>query len=46
MIEYSPLTALYLTKSTSKFFELNEFLKLKETISDFTDFLKEKYSEY
>ena len=44
--KYSPLTALYLTKSTSKIFEVNEYLELKDTISDFTNFLKEKYSEY
>jgi len=37
---------LYLTKSTSKIFEVNEYLELKDTISDFTNFLKEKYSEY
>ena len=44
--KYSPLTALYLTKSTSKIFEVNEYLQLKGKISDFTDFIKEKYSEY
>ena len=44
--KYSPLIALYLTKSTSKIFEVNEYLELKDTISDFTNFLKEKYSEY
>ena len=43
--KYSPLTALYLTKSTSKIFEVNEYLELKNAISDFTDFLKEKYDE-
>ena len=44
--KYSPLTALYLTKSTSKIFEVNEYLQLKGKISVFTDFIKEKYSEY
>ena len=44
--KYSPWIALYLTKSSSKIFEVNEYLELKDTISDFTDFLKEKYSEY
>ena len=46
LAKYSPWTALYLTKSSSKIFEVNEYLELKDTISDFTDFLKEKYSEY
>ena len=44
--KYSPLTALYLTKSTSKIFEVNEYLELKESIKDFSKFIKEKYSEY
>ena len=44
--KYSPLTALYLTKSTSKIFEVNEYLELKDAISDFTDFLKEIYDDY
>ena len=44
--KYSPLTALYLTKSTSKIFEVNEYLEFKESINDFTKFIKEKYSEY
>ena len=44
--KYSTLTALYLTKSTTKIFEVNEYLELKDTLSDFTNFLKEKYSEY
>ena len=44
--KYSPLTALYLTKSTSKIFVANEYLELKDTILNFSDFLKEKYSEY
>ena len=44
--KYSPLTALYLTKSTSKIFEINEYLKSKESIKDFTKFIKEKYWEY
>ena len=46
LAKYSPLTALYLTKSTSKIFEINEYLELKESIKDFTTFIKEKYSEY
>ena len=44
--KYSPLTALYLTKSTAKIFEVNEYLELKDTILKLTDFLKEKYFEY
>ncbi len=44
--KYSPFTALYLTKSTSKIFEVNEYLELKESIRDFSRFIKEKYSEY
>ena len=44
--KYSPLTGLYLTQSTSKIIEVNEYLELKDTISDFTKFLKEKYFEY
>ena len=44
--KYSPLTSLYLTKSTSKIFEVNEYLEFKKSINDFTKFIKEKYSEY
>ena len=44
--KYSPLTSLYLTKSTSKLFEVNEYLELKKSIQDFTKFIKEKYTEY
>ena len=44
--KYSPLTALYLANSTSKLFEVNEYLELKGSIHEFTEFLKEKYSEY
>ena len=43
---YSTLTALYLIKSTSKIFEVNENLELEESIRDFSKFIKEKYSEY
>ena len=31
---------------TSKIFEINEYLELKESIKDFSKFIKEKYSEY
>ena len=34
--KYSPLTALYLVKSISKIFEVNEYLELKESIRDFS----------
>jgi len=38
--KYSPLTSLYLTKSTSKLFEVNEYLELKKSIQDFQSSLK------
>ena len=41
--KYSPLTALYLTKSSSKIFKVNESLELNESIRDFSKFIKEKY---
>ena len=38
--KYSPLTSLYFTKSTSKLFEVNEYLELKKSIQDFQSSLK------